>query len=67
MTYDEELSPEFERYLKRYYKRTGAFRMYRIDKKNKKTQLIIEFAFRGKVLFMLPLWNYSHTIFDDEA
>lgn len=62
---NEEISPELEKYLKRYFKRTGIFRLYCIDRKNKKTQLLIEFAVRGKVLFVLRLWKHNHTIFDE--
>ena len=61
---DEELSPELERYLKRYMKRTGVFRMYRMDREFKTRQLLIEFVIRGYVLFHITLWKRNSPMWD---
>ena len=59
MNYDDEdeLSPELEAYLRKYSKRTGAFRMYQLDRDRKTQRLLIEFAFRGKHMFTIKLWK----------
>jgi hypothetical protein len=58
---DEEL----EKYLRKYHKRTGIFRMYQMDREKKTTQLLLEFAIRGKVLGKIYLWKRNHNIFGD--
>ena len=58
---DEEL----EKYLRKYFKRTGIFRLYQMDREKKTTQLLLEFAVRGKVLGTIYLWKRNHTIFGD--
>ena len=58
---DEEL----EKYLLKYSKRTGIFRLYQIDREKKTTQLLLEFVVRGKVLGTIYLWKRNHTIFGD--
>ena len=66
MNYDDEddLPPELERYLKRYAKRTGAFRMYAMDREFKTRQLLIEFVIRGHVLFHIKLWKRNSPMWD---
>ena len=66
MNYDDEdeLSPELERYLKRYMKRTGAFRMYQLSRDHKTQRLLIEFAIRGKRLFTIKLWKQRSAFWD---
>ena len=59
MTY-EDLSPEEYKYLARYMKRTGIFRMYQMNRSLKKTYLLLEFVIRGKVLFSIKVWKYKH-------
>ena len=61
---DDEMSPELERYLKRYMKRTGVFRMYRMDREFKTRQLLLEFAVRGYVLFHITLWKRHSPMWD---
>lgn len=51
--FDDE---ELEAYLRKYMKRTGVFRMYRIEREAKKTRLILDVAIRGKTLMSIPLW-----------
>jgi len=58
---DEEL----EKYLLKYMKRTGIFRLYQMDREKKTTWLLLEFAIRGKVLGKIYLWKRNHTIFGD--
>jgi hypothetical protein len=60
----EELSPELERYLKRYAKRTGVFRMYGMDREFKTRQLLLEFAVRGHTLFTIKLWKRHSPMWD---
>jgi hypothetical protein len=61
MNYDDEdyLPPEFERYLRRYLKRTGIFRLYQIKRpgSGERSRLILEFVIRGYVLFHIKLWK----------
>jgi hypothetical protein len=66
VNYDDEddLPPELERYLKRYMKRTGVFRMYRMDREFKTRQLLLEFAVRGHVLFTIRLWKRNSPMWD---
>jgi hypothetical protein len=59
-----ELSPELEKYLKRYVKRTGIFRMYAMDREFKTRQLLIEFVIRGYVLFHIKLWKRKSPMWD---
>jgi hypothetical protein len=56
---EEEISPELERYLKRYMKRTGVFRMYQLKRpgSGERSRLILEFVIRGYVLFHIKLWK----------
>jgi len=56
---DEELSPELERYLKWYVKRTGVFRLYQLNRpgSGQRSRLILEFVIRGHVLGYLKLWK----------
>jgi len=64
----EELTPELERYLKRYFKRTGIFRVYRIFRpgSGEKSQLQLEFVIRGRVLGTLSLWKRKSNLFGRE-
>ena len=59
MNYDDEddLPPEFERYLKRYLKRTGVYRLYRLNRPPERSTLLLEFVIRGRVLGQLKLWK----------
>jgi hypothetical protein len=59
MSQEEELTPELERYLKRYFKRTGIFRMYQIKRpgSGERSRLLLEFVIRGHVLFHIKLWK----------
>jgi hypothetical protein len=59
-----ELSPELERYLKRYAKRTGAFRLYQLDRDRKTQTLLLEFVIRGYVLFHIKLWKRDSKIWN---
>ena len=56
---DDEMSPELERYLKRYMKRTGVFRMYQLKRpgSDEPSRLLLEFAIRGHSLFTIKLWK----------
>ena len=60
----EGLSPELQKYLMKYLKRTGIFRMYQLDREHKQTQTFLEFVIRGKVLGRLFLWKRNRSIFD---
>ena len=62
MTYDDDLSPEDYRYLAKYLKRTGIFRMYEMNRSLRKTWLLLEFVIRGKVLFTVKIWKYKHSM-----
>ena len=66
MNYDDEddLPPELEKYLKRYVKRTGVFRMYGMDREFKTRQLLLEFVIRGHVLFHIKLWKRNSPMWD---
>ena len=61
MNYDDEdyLPPEFEKYLKRYAKRTGIFRMYQLKRpgSGERSRLLLEFVIRGRVLGTIKLWK----------
>ena len=56
---DEEISPELDRYLRRYAKRTGVFRLYQLKRpgSGERSRLILEFVIRGYVLFHIKLWK----------
>jgi len=60
----DELSPGLERYLKRYAKRTGVFRLYAVDREFKTRQLLLEFVIRGHVLFTITLWKRNSPMWD---
>ena len=62
MTYDDDLSPEDYRYLAKYLKRTGIFRMYEMNRSLRKTWLLLEFVIRAKVLFTVKIWKYKHSM-----
>ena len=62
MTHDDDLSPEDYKYLAKYMKRTGVFRMYQVDRSLRKTYLLLEFAIRGKILFSIKVWKYKHSV-----
>lgn len=72
MTHDEDycdcdLSDKEYKYLKRYFKRTGIFRMYNMLNFPKlETQLMLEFVIRGKVLFTIDLWKRKSIFLDKE-
>lgn len=72
MTHDDDycdcdLSDKEYKYLKKYFKRTGIFRMYRmLNFPKSETQLMLEFVVRGKVLFTIDLWKRKGTIFNEE-
>lgn len=51
------IPPHIDEYLKKYAKRTGIFRLHRVDTKKKKSHLILEFAIRGKSLFYIKTWR----------
>ena len=61
MNYDDEddLPPELEKYLKRYMKRTGVFRLYQLKHpgSGERSRLILEFVIRGHVLGYIKLWK----------
>ena len=59
MNYDDEddLPPEFERYLKRYLKRTGVYRLYRLNRPPERSTLLLEFVIRGRVFGQIKLWK----------
>jgi len=61
---EDELSPELEKYLKRYAKRTGVFRMYSMDREFKTRQLLLEVAVRGHCLFVIRLWKRNSPMWD---
>jgi hypothetical protein len=54
---DYELTPELDRYLRRYRKRTGVFRMYRLNRPPERSTLLLEFVIRGRVLGQIKLWK----------
>lgn len=56
---NEELSPELERSLQRYFNRTGIFRMYQLERpgSGQRSRLIVEFVIRGYVLGHIRLWR----------
>jgi hypothetical protein len=60
MTQDDDLSPEEYDYITKFLNRTGIFRMYQMDLSLRKTHLLLEFAFKGKVLFTIKVWKYKH-------
>ena len=67
MTYDDDLSPEEYKRLSKYFKRTGIFRMYLLLRPPiARTQLMLEFVIRGRVLFTVKLWKRKHSIFSEE-
>lgn len=67
MTHDDDISPEDYKRLSKYFKRTGIFRVYLLLRPPiARTQLMIEFVVRGRVLFQLKLWKSKHSIFRDE-
>ncbi len=53
-----------EEYLRRYMKRTGVFRLYRMDREFKTRQLLLEFVIRGHVLFTINLWKRPSPMWD---
>lgn len=64
MTHDDDLSPKDYKRLAKYFKRTGIFRMYKINRPPLGgTQLLIEFVIRGRVLFTINLWKRKYNIF----
>ncbi len=63
----DDISPEDYEWLAKYLKRTGIFRMYVLLRPPiARTQLVLEFVIRGKVLFSVKLWKRKHSIFRDE-
>jgi hypothetical protein len=67
MSHDDDISPEDYKRLSKYFKRTGIFRVYLLLRPPiSRTQLVIEFVIRGKVLFQLKLWKRKHSIFREE-
>ncbi len=62
MAYDDDLSSEDYKYLAKYLKRTGIFRMYEMNRSLKITWLLLEFVIRGKVLFTVKIWKYKHSM-----
>jgi len=62
MTYDDDLSPEEYKYLDKYFRRTGLFRMYQMDSSLKQTYLLLEFVVRGKIIFTIKVWKYRHSL-----
>ena len=67
MTHDEDISPEDYKRLSKYFKRTGIFRVYLLLRPPiARTQLMLEFVIRGRVLFTIKLWKRKHSIFRDE-
>ena len=47
----------FMRYLVKYKKRTGIFRLYSYVPSTRKARLLLEFVWRGNVLFKWRLWR----------
>lgn len=67
MTHDDDISEEDYKRLSKYFKRTGIFRVYLLLRPPiARTQLMLEFVIRGKVLFTIKLWKRKHSIFGDE-
>jgi len=63
--FDDLDDEKLEAYLRRYMKRTGVFRLYRVDREFKTTRLLLEFAIRGKHLFTIPLWKRKRGFLED--
>lgn len=66
MTHDDDISPEDYKRLSKYFKRTGIFRVYLLLRPIARTQLMLEFVIRGRVLFRVKLWKRKHSIFGEE-
>lgn len=66
MLNDDNISPNDYKRLTKYSKRTGVFRMYLLERPPiKRTQLMLEFVIRGKVLYSIKLWKRKRNIFGD--
>lgn len=66
MNNDDDLSPELEKQLRKYFKRSGIRRMYRLERPMTKSTLMLEFVIRGKVLFEVDLWKRKRGLFTED-
>ena len=63
---DDDLSPELEKQLKKYFKRSGIRRMYRLERPMSGSTLMLEFVIRGRVLFEVDLWKRKKGLFTED-
>ena len=66
MTHDDDLSPEMEKQIKKYFKRSGIRRMYRLERPMSGSTLMLEFVIRGRVLFEVDLWKRKKGLFTED-
>jgi hypothetical protein len=66
MNEDDDLSPELEKHLRKYFKRSGIRRMYRLERPMNGSTLMLEFVIRGRVLFEVDLWKRKKGLFTED-
>jgi hypothetical protein len=66
MNDEDDLSPELEKQLRKYFKRSGIRRMYRLERPMSGSTLMLEFVIRGKVLFEVDLWKRKRGLFTED-
>jgi hypothetical protein len=66
MNDDDDLSPELEKQLRKYFKRSGIRRMYRLERPMSGSTLMLEFVIRGRVLFEVDLWKRKRGLFTED-
>jgi hypothetical protein len=66
MNDDDDLSPELEKQLRKYFKRSGIRRVYRLERPMSGSTLMLEFVIRGKVLFEVDLWKRKRGLFTED-
>jgi hypothetical protein len=66
MNDEDDLSPELEKQLRKYFKRSGIRRVYRLERPMSGSTLMLEFVIRGRVLFEVDLWKRKRGLFTED-